>query len=152
VIPTLFLLLFQAAPAQSAPANWITVKDAKGLCMISVPPDWTPFSGGTGAAVFHDASTAIAVVTSQPGQVFKALPENIVKLLDLPKDKMFENTAKRVFYQDKTSRNAEDTSAYSMSVPAKGGTCSCRVMFVPSITEEVAKKIAASLAPLEPTQ
>jgi hypothetical protein len=70
-------------------------------------------------------------------------------LLKIPKDKMFENTAKRIFYQEKTSRNAEDTNAYSVSVPGKNGTCSGHLVFLPSITEEIAKKIATSLGPVQ---
>jgi len=98
--------------------------------------------------VLRDATTAIAVVTSQPGQAFKALPESLQKLMDIRKEKMFENTAKRIFYQDKTSRSLEDANAFSASVPGKTGTCSCHVSFVPSVSEEIAKKIALSLGPV----
>src|SRR5215831_7470984 len=83
-------------------------KDAKGVCQLAVPPDWGPLTDGSGAAVFHDPTTAIAVVTSQPGQVFKPFSEAQLKTLRIPKEKIFENTAKRLFYQDKTSRNSED--------------------------------------------
>ncbi len=148
MLATLFLLFLGSASAQTAPAAWIVIKDSKGICQIAVPPDWVPFSDSAGAAVFHDSSTAIAVVTSQPGQAFKPLPESTVKLLQVPKEKIFENTAKRIFYQDKISRNAEDTNAYTASVPGKGGSCSCRVVFVPSIGEETAKKIVVSLGPV----
>jgi hypothetical protein len=86
------------------------------------------------------------VVTSQPGQAFKALPEGLQRSLGIRKDKMFENTAKRLFYQDKISQNAEDTNAYSASVPAKDGTCSCRVVFLPNVAAETVKKIVLSLS------
>jgi hypothetical protein len=124
------------------------VKDGKNACQIAVPPEWVPFSESSGAAVFHDASTAIAVVTSQPGQAFKPLTDSMVKLLDIRKEKMFENTAKRIFFQDRTSRNAEDPHAYSASTPGRAGMCSCHVVFVPSVTEEVARKIVLSLGPV----
>ena len=141
----LFLSLLLPASAQTVPSGWKVVKDSKGACQIAVPPDWVPFTENSGAAVFHDATTAIAVVTSQPGQIFKPLSESQLKMFDIPHEKIFENTAKRLFYQDKTSRNSENSNAYSAMVPGKGGTCSCHVVFVPSITEEIARKITLSL-------
>jgi hypothetical protein len=88
------------------------------------------------------------VVTSQPGQTFKPLPESLQKLLNIRKENMFESTATRIFYQDKTSKNSEDPNAYSASLPGQGGTCGCHVVFPPSVSEEIAKKIALSLGPL----
>ena len=46
------------------------------------------------------------------------------------------------------TRSREETNAFSSSVPSKGGTCSCHVVVQPSVEEEVAKKIALSLAPV----
>jgi len=148
ILSTLFLSLLLPASAQTVPAAWQVVKDSKGVCQLAVPPDWGPLTNGSGAAVFHDPTTAIAVVTSQPGQVFKPFSEAQLKTLRIPKEKIFENTAKRLFYQDKTSRNSEDSNAYSAMVPGNGGTCSCHVVFVPSIAEEIAKKITLSLGPV----
>ena len=88
------------------------------------------------------------MVTSQPGQTFKPLTESQKKSLGIPVEKMFENTAKRVFYQDKTSSRPDDPNAYSASVPGNGGTCSCRVAFLPSLSEETVKKIVLSLRPV----
>jgi hypothetical protein len=145
IVPTLVLLFLQAAPPSNLPAGWKTVDDAKGLCRIMAPPDWTPFSDTSGAVIFKDATTAIAVVTSQPGQEFKPMPEAIQRMLHIAKDKMFENSAKRTFYQDRVSRNSDDSNAYSISVPAKNGTCSCHVTFLPSVSQETVRKIALSL-------
>jgi len=144
---TLFLSLLASAMAQTTPAGWKLLKDSKGVCQIAVPPDWEPLPETTGAAMFHDATTAIAVVTSQAGQVFKPLTETLQKLFGIRKDKLFENTARRIFYQDKISKRSEDPNAYSASVPGKGGTCSCHVVVLPSVPEETAKKIALSLGP-----
>src|SRR5262252_8793295 len=97
-IPTLVLLLFFPASAQTIPAGWKMVKDSKNTCQIAVPPEWVLLEDGSGAAVFRDRTTAIAVVTSQPGQIFKPLPEWLQKVLDIRKEKIFENSAKRLFY------------------------------------------------------
>jgi hypothetical protein len=147
-VATLILLFFGPALAQTVPQGWKVVKDAKGVCRMAVPAEWALMDETSGAAVFQATTTAIAVVTSQPEQAFKPLPENLIKLLGIRKDRMFENTVKRLFYQDRVSRNADDPNAYSASVPGKSGTCSCRVTWVPSVTEDVAKKIALSLGPL----
>ena len=152
IVATLILLLLPSVSAQVVPAGWQIVKDSKNdsknACQIAVPPDWSLYGDNTGAAVFHDVSTAIAVVTSQPGQAFRPLTESLQKVLHIRKEKMFENTASRIFYQDQISENREDPNAYSVSVPGKAGTCSGHVTFLPSISEDVARKIALSLGPV----
>jgi len=160
MLPALFLLSIplaaQTPPTAQTPAApaWKVVTDSRHACQVAVPPDWALYTEGSGAAVFHDASTAIAVVTSQPGQEFKPLPPTMLKLLDVPKDRMFENSAKRTFYQDRISQSAESPNAYTASVPGRaGGTCSCHIVALPDISAETAKKIAASLGPFtEPAQ
>jgi hypothetical protein len=142
------LILFSLPlSAQVVPAGWQIVKDSKNTCQIAVPADWSLYGDTHSAAVFHDTSTALAVVTSQPGQSFTPLTEFFQKVLNISKEKLFENTSKRIFYQDKTSANAEDPNSYSFSVPGKAGTCSGHLTFLPSITEDTARKIALSLGP-----
>lgn len=147
IVPAWILLSCLYAQAQIAPQGWKVLRDAKGACQIAVPPEWSPFGDSGGAAVLRDAGTAIAVVTAQPGQTFGPLPANIVKIMAIPKDKFFENSSKRIFYQDKISKNPDDPNAFSSSVPAKSGTCSCHVVLKPEIADEIGRKIALSLAP-----
>jgi len=151
IVPALVLLSAAAATSQTVPSGWKLVRDAKLACQIAVPSDWSPFSEAGGSAIFHDPSTAIAVVTSQPGQAFKPLSPSMVKLLGVPQGKLFENSAARLFYQDKTSASPEDAHAMTASAPGIGGTCSCRVVFLPSIGVETARKIVLSLGPAPPT-
>jgi hypothetical protein len=141
------LLLPGAAP-DSLPAGWKLVKDPKGACQITVPEAWDSSSDHAGSAVLRDATTAIAVVTSQPGQAFKPIPESLLRVLRIPKEKIFENSAKRVYYQDKIAASSSDTNAFSVMVPGKAGTCSSRVVFLPEISEETARKIALSVGPV----
>jgi hypothetical protein len=147
IVSTLILFSFSLAFAETVPAGWKVVKDPRSACRIAVPPEWVPLGQNTGAAVFHDSTTAIAVVTSQPKQAFKPLSASLQKLLGVAREKMFENTARRIFYQEKISLGAEDPDAYSASVPGKDGTCSCHGVFLPSIPVETARKIMLSLAP-----
>jgi len=150
MLAILFLSLLATVPELPTPDGWRIVKDSKGVCQIAVPPDWDALFDNAGAAVLHDASNAIAVVTSQPAQAFQPLPENLQKLMGIRKDRLFENSAKRIFYQDRISQRPEDPNAYSVSVPGKTGTCSAHVMAVPGVPEETAKKIALSLGPVQP--
>jgi hypothetical protein len=147
MVPALFLLFVPPVPAQTVPSGWKLIKDSKAACQIAVPPEWTPFSESGGSAIFHDPSTAIAIVTSQPGQEFKPMSASMLKLLGIPKEKIFENSASRLFYQDRTSSRPEDENAYTASAPGNAGTCSCRVVFLPSIAAETARKIVLSLRP-----
>jgi hypothetical protein len=151
-IPALILLSAISASAQTVPSGWKLIRDVKGSCRIAVPPDWSPFSEAGGSAIFHDPSTGIAVVTSQPGQAYKPLSAAMLKVLGIPKDKVFENSAERLFYQDKTSAGADDENAFTASAPGSaGGTCSCRVVFLPSINTDIARKIVLSLGPAPST-
>ena len=143
----LLLLLIPSAFAQPLPPAWKVIKDSRGVCQIRVPPEWIPLMESAGAAVLRDSTTAIAVVTSQPQQEFKVLPDSLQRILGIHKEKMFENSLKRVFYQDKTSVQPEDPNGYSLSVPGRSGTCSCRLTALPSVPEETVRKIALSLAP-----
>ena len=135
---------FFLADAPSVPSGWKVLKDSKGACQIAIPADWDEQAG---FAVLKDSTTAIAVVTSQPGQTLKPLSETALKTLRVPKDKIFENSARRVYYQDKIAANPSDTNAFSIMVPGKAGTCSARVVFLPEVTGETARKIVLSAGP-----
>jgi hypothetical protein len=147
IAPALFFLFSATAPGQPAPAGWKVVKDTRGACRIAVPENWS-VSENAGSAVFQDPTTGIAVVTSQPGQAFQPMSDSLIRLLNIAKNKLFENTAKRIFYQDKTARGSEDSSSFSAMVPGKSGTCSSRVLFISLVSEETAKKIALTVAPV----
>jgi len=150
MVPSLVLVFLSAASAQTVPAGWKIVKDNKSICQIAVPPEWVPLGGTTGAAVWKESTVAIAVVTVQAEQEFKPLTESQVRTLEIPKEKLFENTGTRVFYQDKVSAGPQDPNAYSASVPAgKTATCSFHVRFVPELPAETAKKIALTLGASE---
>lgn len=142
----LLCCLTLSAEEKSEPKGQKIIKDSKGACQITVPDDWTQSSDTSSAAVFKDASTAIAVVTSQPGQTVKPLSEALQKSLGIPKEKMFENTLKRIYYQDRIATKANDSNAFSAMVPGKGGTCSSRVVYTSPVTEETAKKITLSIS------
>lgn len=94
----------------------------------------------SGSAVLQDPSNAIAVVTSQPGQIYTPLTASMQKLLNIGKAQMFENSAQRIFYQEKVARDSADTNAFSIMVPGRGGTCSSRVVFLSSVLRITPKR------------
>jgi hypothetical protein len=147
MLATLILSLLASVSVETTPVEWKILKDSRGLCQIAVPSDWDEIDESTGAAVFHDTSTAVAVVTSQPGQAFKPLTEPLQRLLGIRRAALFENTPRRIFYQDKVSKRPGDPNVYDSSVPGKSGTCSCHVAALPSIAEETAKRIVLTLQP-----
>ena len=104
-IPIL-VLCFLPASSQTVPQGWKVIKDAKHTCQIAVPPEWVSLDENSGAAVLQDSTTAIVVVTSQAGQAFKPLPESVQRALAIRRERLFENSVKRLFYQDTTSRNS----------------------------------------------
>jgi len=151
MVSALILFCLPCLSAQGVPTAGQIVKDTRNACQVTVPPDWSLYGESHSAAVLHDTSTALAVVTSQPGQTFTPLTEFFQKVLNIPKEKLFENTPKRIFYQDRTSSGPDDPNSYTFSVPGKGGTCSGHLTFLPSIPADVARKIALSLAPVPET-
>jgi hypothetical protein len=110
------ILLNLPLAAQVAPSGWQIVKDSKNACQLAVPPDWSLYGESHSAAVLHDASTALVVVTSQPGQAFAPLSERLKSILNISKEKLFENTANRIFYEDKSSAHPADPKWYTFSV------------------------------------
>jgi hypothetical protein len=144
-------LIFFSLPlsAQVVPGGWQIVKDAKNACQIAVPPDWVVYGESRSAAVLHDSSTALVVVTSQPGQSFGPLTDRLLTVLNITKEKLFENTPKRIFYEDKMSHHPDDPKWYTFSVPGNNGTCSGRLTFLPSLSDDIARKIVLSLGPTD---
>jgi len=150
IISVLILLNIPLA-AQVAPSGWQIVKDSKNACQLAVPPDWSIYGESRSAAVLHDTSTALVVVTSQPGQAFAPLSERLKSVLNIGKEKLFENSANRIFYEDKSSSHPADPKWYTFSVPGKsGGTCSGKLTFLPSLPDDLARQIVFSLGPAAP--
>src|ERR1017187_996166 len=141
------ILLNLPLAAQVAPSGWQIVKDSNNACQLAVPPDWSLYGESHSAAVLHDASIALVVVTSQPGQAFAPLSERLKSILNISKEKLFENTANRIFYEDKSSAHAADPKWYTFSVPGKSGTCSGKLTFLPSLPDDLARQIVFSLGP-----
>ena len=137
----LFVLVCSGAFAQSVPAGWKTVKESDGKCEVSVPPEWTVAPGNPGYASAKKQLDGSVVVTIGY-DTLQPMPESVQKAFKV--DKMFENTAKRVFYSD----HLDKITNYNVSVPGKAGfTCTSQVTFSEATKEDIAKAIALSVGP-----
>jgi len=145
VSPLLFLSTGWAGG--DTPKDWKALRDSKGACQIAVPPNWI-LAPETGSAYPQDPSVGIAVVTSQPAQAFKPISDTILRLMNVPKENVFENSSKLVFYQDRQNPSASDSRSLNVMVPGNSGTCSAHVVTPSSVPEDTAKKIALSLSPV----
>jgi len=148
IVATLLFLGILRASGDSIPTNWKIIKDSKSVCQIAVPENWTAGADNTGSAYLQDPTVAIAVVTSQPTQAFKPISDSMLHLLNVTKESLFENSAKRVFYQDRPNASAPDSHSLNIMVPGRTGTCSARVVYPPTVPEDTARKIALTLAPV----
>jgi hypothetical protein len=145
------ILLNTPLAAQVVPSGWQIVKDSRNACQLAVPPDWSMYGESRSAAVLHDTSTALVVITSQPGQAFAPLTERLKSILNISKEKLFENSASRIFFEDKASAHPADPKWYTFSVPGKNGTCSGHLTFLPSIPDDLARQVVFSLGPVAET-
>ncbi|MGD0873195.1 MAG: hypothetical protein ABSB88_26925 [Bryobacteraceae bacterium] len=148
---SLLLALCGMAGAQTVPAGWNIIKDAKGVCQASIPPDWTPATQ-PGMAKTKDTGTVLVpsgmVVVSSDVDRLQPMPEFLQKSLV---DQMIENTDKRVFYSEKASASSQNR-LYHATVPGKDGKgrCHATVTFQPSkVKDEIAKQIALSIGPVK---
>jgi hypothetical protein len=137
----LLLLFCSGVFAQSVPAGWKIVKESGGKCQVSVPPEWVVAPGNPGYASAKKQLDGSVVVTIGY-DTLQPMPESLQKAFKV--DKMFENTAKRVFYSD----HLDKITNYNVSVPGKAGfTCTSQVTFSEATKDDIAKAIALSVGP-----
>jgi hypothetical protein len=135
----LILLVLIASTVLNAQSGWKTVKDETGSCQISVPPTWTPLS----QPGFVNSPQHIATVVTS-GMNFKPFDALTLKMLGI--DKLFENSATRIFYVTKPGGNPLHVG-YHVEVPGKAhSSCIAEIALPPNTLEDDAKKIALSLS------
>lgn len=142
-----FSLLFAGAALLSAqtPAGWKMVKDKSGACQMAVPPDWEVNKTLPSMATAPDKSDAMVI--SQTGRTLK--PISAVGQQAIGAEKMIENTAQRTFWAGKpvSLSGLPAVVGYHVTVPGKDGTCGAQITIPKGGSEELVKKIAATLAP-----
>ena len=143
-LPSIALL---AVPllADSVPSGWITLKDTKGVCQIGAPGDFKP--DGTFVGLGRGPGDAVEVqVYSSPAPV-KPLMDAVAKAMGI--DRLIDNTAQRMFYVNKplTGKDGRTITAWTIKVPRGTGNCFATITVVPGGSEDLVKKIAATIGP-----
>jgi hypothetical protein len=136
------------AGGQPVPAGWKVLKDEKGVCQVAVPANWRVAPAGMNASL-GSLMENMATVTSDVDRL-QPMPETAQKILGVTK--MIENTDQRVFYFSRTEYRGNVALGYHTSVPGKGGKGRCHVAVgfkAGMVTDDVAKQIALTLAPVQ---
>ncbi len=140
-------LLSAALLADSIPSGWIALKDRKNICQIGAPGDFKPDGSFIGLGR-GPGDTVEVQVYSQTSPV-KPLKETVAKATGI--DRFIDNTDKRLFYANKPAKIADGrtTTAWTVKVPRDGGNCFATISVVPGGSEDLVKKIAATIGPVK---
>jgi hypothetical protein len=135
----LILLTLLVSTELIAQSGWTTVKDKTGSCQISVPPTWTLLAL-PGHVNSPQHTTTMLISGMRP---FSKFSEETIKVLNV--DRVFENSATRIFYVTKPGGNPPLVN-YHVEAPGKVHSCIAQISLPPNTSEEDAKKIALSLS------
>jgi hypothetical protein len=135
----LLLLVLLASTVLNAQSGWRTVKDKTGSCQISVPLTWTLLAQ-PGLVNSPQGTTTILISGMSRFSPFSA---GTLKMLNV--DRVFENSATRIFYVIKPVGNPPHVS-YHVEAPGKVNACIAQISLLPNTLEDDAKKIALSLS------
>jgi hypothetical protein len=135
----LLLVLLFVSTDLSAQSGWKTVKDKTGSCQISVPPSWTLLS----VAGYVNSPQRTTTMLISGNTRFSPFSAGTLKMLNV--DRVFENSATRIFYVGQPGGNPPLVS-YHVEAPGKVNDCIAQITLPPNTLEEDAKKIALSLS------
>ena len=141
-----FVVSLSFLATQTAPAQTKALKDGKSVCQVLVPADWQPDSDIPGIA--RDPKNLISV-TVMWEQDYKVAPMTEMAIQMSSVEKMFENTAQRIFYQGKAvTFGPVPKTPWTVYTPApQKGACHCAISMQPGADEQAAKKVALTLGP-----
>ena len=135
----LLLVLLFVSTDLSAQSGWRTVKDKTGSCQISVPLTWTLLAQ-PGLVNSPQGTTTILISGMSRFSPFSA---GTLKMLNV--DRVFENSATRIYYVNKPGGNPPLVN-YHVEAPGKVHSCIAQITLPPNSLEDDAKKIALSLS------
>ena len=124
----------------SAQAGWQTLRDKTGVCQLAVPGNWSLLSlPGHAASPEHMDTTVIeGRVAYRPFH----FSQGEMKVLNI--DKVFQNSAQRVFYSANTGATPPSL-IYHVEVPGRTKVCIAQISTTPSFSQDEVKRIAATL-------
>jgi hypothetical protein len=119
------------------------IHDKKGACQITVPADWKVPEDTTWIAQAPGDQGDVQLV-SVPGKTVKPFSEASQKALSV--SKMINNTPQSVFFANEPTKSARPITPYTAIAPGKGGTCNAMFSARAGVTEEMVKKMVATLS------
>jgi hypothetical protein len=138
------LLTISAATAFSqVPSGWKVLHDKTNACQIAVPGDWT-VSAQTSWIANAPADQGSVQLVAQPGKTVKPMNEAAQKALMVAK--MIQNTPQVVLYASQPTKSERPITPYHAIVQGKGGTCGALIDVRAGVTEDLVKKITATLS------
>jgi hypothetical protein len=144
---TLVSIALLALPifADSIPAGWIVIKEKTNTCQVAVPADFKADQYMSSLAKGPGDAMEVQIFSSTTP--VKPLGETVAKAMGI--DKFFDNTVQRVFYAEKstTGKDGKKLTGYKSRVPRTGGSCWTNIVLTPAGSEDLMKKIAATVGP-----
>ena len=141
----LAMLIATGAPAQAGGGQ--VYKSDKGTCQVTLPADWKI---GDFDAADAKGTLRVTVFHEQDFKVEKA--DDMTLKVVYQAEKVFENSAQRVFVESKTMAMGPIPAGRKgeVVVPAvPKGACQTFITFKEGATEDVARAIAMSLKPVK---
>jgi hypothetical protein len=140
------LALLFALSFDSIPSGWIALKDQKKVCQVGAPSDFKADPNFPGLAKGPGDAIEVAVYSSA-AQV-KPITESMGRLMGI--EKFVDNSAARLFYRGKQLKlnDGRLSTQWTVKIPRTGGNCFATINVVPGGQEDLVKKIAATIAPL----
>jgi hypothetical protein len=131
--------------ADAIPSGWTVLKERTGACQIGAPGDFKPDSMSPSLAKGPGDAMEVQIYSST--SPVKPLNETVAKVMGI--EKMFENTDKRIFYALKQAKvmDGRMITAWRVTVPRTGGSCFATITLTPAGSEDLARKIAATIGP-----
>ena len=134
-----------SAAAHTLSAQTKAFKDKNGTCQVLLPADWQ-LDDITGEMKDPKSLIRVSVFWERDAKVepYSAMAMDMNNV-----EKMFENTAQRIFYQEKPIKfGPVPTYAYTVYTPApQKGACHGAISMKPGADEPAAKQIALTLGP-----
>jgi hypothetical protein len=145
---TAAVLAMVVATGGQAPAGGGQVyKNDKGTCQVTLPADWK-----IGDFDAKDPKGTLTVMVHHPQDFKVEKADDMTLKVVFEAEKVFENSAQRVFVESKTMAFGPEPAGrkWQVVVPAATkGACQTFIIFRAGGSEDVARAIALSLKPVK---
>ena len=135
-----------ALEAQDAANGSKVIKDAQGVCQLTVPSDWLEGKGNAAFVQSIDGKLNAAPTPAATGTTFAEVAAAAKKMM--PPTKVFEDSGSRIWFRY-IGLNPQAGGNYYVAVDTNP-VCTARITYKRPEAEETARKIALSLSAAPP--